>query len=542
MEFQITIAGEAGQGIARSADLISRDFVSRGLYVFNYRDYGSLIRGGENFNLLRISNKPVYSNNWKSDFALVFGRFSGHHLKKLNMGGTSIGTLPGVKTSFNTHDMLKKIGAPSISANSILLGALYKAMDQPLNNLMTQMNVFGKHAGINKKAAQLGYDQYGGQVKPISFSKGKGPRYFVSGSEAVAYGAVSSGLDLYLAYPMTPATPVLHLLANLKNQDIRAVQLENEIGVINAALGAGYAGATTMIGTSGGGYALMGEALSLQGMSEIPLVVYMAMRPGPATGIPTYTGQGDMKFVVNGGHGDYSKVVIAPGDPLEAFERTTEAFYLSQKYRVLNVILSDKHLAESNYTFDKKPVVKVKPQRFLTKPGKNFKSYKVTADGVSPRAAAGTSLVRATSYEHDEFGYTTEDRGIANTMIEKRLRKARTLEKAVSKLSPVKTYGTGDNLVISWGSTKGAILDAIKEVKGTKFLQIVYLKPFPSSRVKTLIEKSKNVVIVENSATGQIADLIAENTGHSASKKILKYDGRPFGQKELVAKLRRAFK
>lgn len=541
MEFQITIAGEAGQGIARAADLVARDFVSRGMYVFNYRDYGSLIKGGENFNILRISNKKVHSNNWKNDYLMAFGRFSDHHLGKMNKGGVALGTIAKIKNKVDAYGIVRELKAPPITVNSVLLGALYRAMNQPIKGLLKQMGVFGKHADLNRKAAQIGYDKYSGEVRPVlTVSKIK-KRYFVSGSEAISYGAVSAGLDLYLAYPMTPATPILHILANMTDRGIGVVQLDNEIGVANGALGASYAGATTMVGTSGGGFALMNEALSLQGMSEMPLVVYLAMRPGPASGIPTYTGQGDMKFALNAGHGDFSKIVVAPGDPLEAFERTAESIYLSNKYGALTILLGDKHLAESNYTLDHKPCFKVKPSRFLVKPTKNFKPYALTHDGVSPRAPAGTGLIRATSYEHDEAGYTTEESSIINQMVEKRLKKAKTLEKAVNKLSPIKTYGKGSDLIVSYGSTKGAIIDALKGFDA-KFLQISYLKPFPSRRVKTLLESARRVVTVENCATPQLADVVAENTGFRIEKHILKYDGRPFGQEELVKELRRVFK
>jgi 2-oxoglutarate/2-oxoacid ferredoxin oxidoreductase subunit alpha len=542
VNFQISVAGEAGQGIARSADIIARDFASRGFYVFNYRDYGSLIKGGENFNLVRVGTEPVRSNNWKSDYAVVFGRFSAHHVKRLERGGVSIGTVPGVKARIDTAAVLRELKAPKIAENSVLLGALYRSMGQPLEFLLRQLECFGKHSGMNKKAATHGYELYGGPVRPLKLPKRRGTRYFVSGSEAVSLGAVAAGMDVYIAYPMTPATPVLHILAGLKGHDISVVQLENEIGVANAALGASYAGASAMVGTSSGGYALMTETLSLQGMSELPLVLYLAMRPGPATGVPTYTSQGDLKFALYGGHGEFPRVVMAPGDPLEAFERMPEAFYLANRYRTLSVVLSDKHLAESGFTFDSRPRFRVRPQRFLAKPGKDYKSYRKTADGVPPRAPAGRVMLRATSYEHDECGYTVEDVGSVDAMVENRLKKFRTIEKAVSALDPVRVHGRGRNLVVGWGSTKGAILDALKQVKDARFLQICYLKPFPAKKVKRALESSRKVVLVENSATGQMADVVAEHTGHFIGKKVLKYDGRPFGGDELAARLRRAFR
>ena len=541
MEFQITIAGEAGQGIAKSAELVARDFVSRGWYVFNYRDYGSLIRGGENFNILKIGTEPVYSNDWASNYAIVFGGFSSHHLKELAPKGISIGTVKGVGTPIKIGPILSGLNAPQIVANSVLLGALYKTMGQPLEGLLNEMDSFGANAEVNKSATRRGYEVPLRRKAPIKEIPEKVKRYFVTGSQAVAMGAVAAGMDIYMAYPMTPATPVLHIIANLKQYDVRSVQLENEIGVVNASLGANFAGAMTMVGTSGGGFALMNEALSLQGISEVPLVVYLCMRPGPATGVPTYTGQGDVGFALNAGHGEFSRAVVAPGDPVEAFERTAEAFYLANRFRTLSVILSDKHLAESNYTFDAVP--KVEPsKRFLVGGKGEFRNYRFSRDGLSPRAVPGKAIVRATSYEHDEMGYTTEDSGQINRMVEKRLAKAETFEKAVMELSPARIYGKGRRLIVGWGSTKGAILDAMKHLRDTRFLQICYLKPLPVKIIKKEIKASSKVVLVENSATGAVADIIREGTGLSIDRKVLKYDGRPFGAKELAGKLREAFK
>lgn len=541
MGFQITIAGEAGQGIAKSADLVAKDFVSRGWYVFNYREYGSLIRGGENFNILRISTEPVYSNEWASNYAIVFGKFSGHHLKELAPKAVSIGTLDGVENLIDIPALIGELNAPPIVANSILLGSLYKSMGQPLDGLLREMESFGKNAGINQQAARRGYELPIKRSVPVEAAPSKKDMYFVSGSQAIAMGAVAAGMDMYIAYPMTPATPVLHIIANLDKYDVRSIQLENEIGVVNASIGANFAGAKTMIGTSGGGFALMNEALSLQGVSEVPLVVYLCMRPGPATGVPTYTGQGDVKFAVNAGHGEFSRAVVAPGDPLEAFERTAEAFYLANKYRILSVILTDKHLAESNYTLDQKPKISA-PKRFLVEGGPNYLSYKISNDGMSPRAPLGKGVVRATSYEHDEMGYTVEESKPINAMIEKRLAKAKTFEKAVMALKPTKLYGKGERLIISWGSTKGAILDAMKHVDNTRFLQLYYLSPLPSKIIKKEIEASSDVVLVENSATGQMANIIKEGTGITIDKKILKYDGRPFGFIELAKRLKGVLK
>lgn len=339
---------------------------------------------------------------------------------------------------------------------------------------------------------------------------------------------------------MTPATPVLHWLAKRQlKYNILALQLENEIAVINTALGASFSGAKTMVGTSGGGFDLMTEAMSLQGMSEIPLVVYLAQRTGPSTGVPTYTAQSDLNCALYGGHGEFPRIVIAPGDPKEAILRTEEAFYLSSKYRILSIITSDKHLGESNYSFDKIEKSFLSPKRFiLEKPNSDYKSYKITKNGISPRAVPGQGpFVRATSYEHNDYGYTIEDPYWTKLMNEKRLKKIPYLEKEIKKLKPTTLYGKGKNLIIGWGSTKGAILDSLPDLKNFRFLQISYIKPFPKEIVKKEIRKSKKVILVENNATGILADVIAEQTGCFVKNKVLKYDARPFTSEDVIEKI-----
>jgi 2-oxoglutarate ferredoxin oxidoreductase subunit alpha len=337
---------------------------------------------------------------------------------------------------------------------------------------------------------------------------------------------------------MTPATPVLHFLAKKQDEhDFITIQTENEIGVVNNAMGSSFAGAKTMVGTSGGGFALMSETFSLAGISEIPLVAYLAQRTGPASGVPTYTAQADLKMAVNAGHGEFLRVVVAPGDAQEAILRTEEAFYLSLKYRTLVVLLADKHVAESDYSFDELKSSDLDNQRFIIKnPSDDYKSYEITEDGNSPRAVPGQGpVVRASSYEHDEHGYTTEDPEMTTKMNDKRKKKEQLIEKEVlEKLNPVSVYGKGKNLIIGWGSTKGAILDSLSELDDYRFLQISYISPFPKKRVIEEIEKSDNVVLVENNATGLLGDIIAEQTGHMIEKKILKYDARPFVSSDII--------
>ncbi|UZE93448.1 MAG: 2-oxoacid:acceptor oxidoreductase subunit alpha [Candidatus Nealsonbacteria bacterium] len=545
MEKTILIGGKAGQGTAVTSHFIGKVFCALGYYVFNYRDYPSLIRGGHNFNVLRISDKPVYSHKDKYDIILAFDQKTINlHQKNLKREGFILGdkTLKTKRLQkIDIQPILSKLKAPKIIENDILIGWLFKYFGVDKNFLLKEAEkVFkGKKTGLIKKAIEKGYSL---APKKERLKRVGSKKYFISGSQGIGIGALNSGIDIYIAYPMTPATPVLHFLAGKQLKDnILVLQLENEISVINSALGASFAGAKTMVGTSGGGFALMTEAMSLASISELPLVVYLAQRTGPATGVPTYTAQSDLKFAVNAGHGEFPRIVVAPGDSQEAILRTQEAFYLSLKYRTLAIIIGDKHVAESDYSFDTLKVSPLTNQKFILKnPPKNYKSYKITKNGVSPRAVPGQEpVIRATSYGHNEYGNTIEDAKWTIKMNDKRFKKVRYLEKEISKLNPVSIYGKGKNLIIAWGSTKGAILDSLPELKSFRFLQVSYISPFPKKVIENEIKKSKRVVLVENNATGLLGDIIAEKTGFIIKEKILKYDARPFVSDYIINKVKK---
>ncbi len=504
----ILFGGPASSGTRFAANVLAKILHEHGYYVFNYRDYPSLIEGGHNFNIITFDEEPIYSHETEIDIlAAMDKRTLKIHEKNLKKGGIIVDAeLLGIKNDKNLY---------LLAYVCKLLGIDEKEYNKYLK------------AKLNK---EIHLDE---EIEPIyKIKKMKKKGVLVDGTEGVGEGALASGLNLYIAYPMTPATPLMNYLAN----KTKVVQLENEIAVANAALGASYAGAKVMIGTSGGGFALMGEAMSLQGMSETPLVAYLAMRMGPSTGVPTYTSQGDLQFALHIGHGEFPRVVVAPGDPAEAFRLTQEAFYLAYRFQVLSIVLSDKHLAESQYTtsFPKK----MKVPDFVVEAKEDYKRYKITKNGISPRAIpGGAGIVKATSYEHDEYGITTEDPEKVKAMVEKRLRKWKSLEEFVKKFEMYSIYGKGSNLIVSFGSTKGAILDAMKKLKGWKFLQIKYLSPFPIE-ISKILKKAKRVVLVENDATGMLADLIREKTGFEIKEKILKYDARPFTAKDILEGLK----
>jgi len=497
MRINILIGGKAGQGINKISEIVSDVLNKQGYFTFNYRDYQSLIRGGHNFNVLSISDQWIASHESKIDVLVCMDDLTLKlHKSELKPGATII-------TQKGFEDLGRNI-------NVALSGALIKVLGLPKEILLQEVK-----QQLGDEAASAIEKGCNSQKEKFTFKKLNNKSIIMNGNKGVTQGALNSNLDRYIAYPMTPATGVLHELsgAQLKNPNLIVFQAESEIASANAALGSSFTGARTMTGTSGGGFDLMTETLSLQGMSEIPLVVYLASRPGPGTGVPTYTSQADLDIALRGGHGEFPRIVIAPGDPIEAIEKTNEALYLSEKFGALSIVLSDKHLAESEFSLNKQPnkTLKVEVKRKL--PGK--------------------SIVKATSYEHDNWGFTTEDAKLTIQGAERRIKKYENIKKEVNKLQMIKIHGkkNSKNLIIGWGSTKGAIIDATKDLD-CKFLQVLYMKPL-SNEIEKEMQKSKNVILVENNLTGQLGRLIREKSGLKISNRILKYDGRPFRSDEL---------
>lgn len=497
MKLNILIGGKAGQGINKISEIVSKVLVEQGYFTFNYRDYPSLIRGGHNFNVLCVSEKRVGSYESKLDIIVAMDENTIKvHEDELKKEGVII-----------KPDEFESLGR---NLNIALSGALIKILGINKEILINEI----ENQFHNKEANAAAEKGFISQKEKFDFKKLNNKISIMTGSQAVAQGAIDSKIDLFVGYPMTPATGVLHELAGKqKEYGFRVFQPENEIAVVNSGLGASFAGAKTMVGTSGGGYDLMTEGLSLQGQSEIPLVVYLASRPGPGTGVPTYTSQADLDIALRGGHGEFPRIVIAPGDPIECIEKTNEAFYLAEKFNTLSIVLSDKHLAESEFSSDKK---------------KN-KTISVKMN----RKIPGQTIVKASSYEHDGFGNTTEDAELTRKGVERRLAKYEDISKSVKDFEMIKIYGKKDssNLIIGWGSTKTVILDAIEGLD-YKFLQVLYMKPL-SDEIKKEMLKARKIILVENNVTGQLGRLLREKTGMIIKNRILKYDSRPFKADEL---------
>lgn len=518
MRFNILIGGRAGQGINELANILSRVLGNAGFYVFNYRDYESLITGGHNFNVLCISDKKVGSFDYRYDAVLALNKETLEiHRQNFHKNTTFI-----VNFNENRENFIFLNANKDKTENMAFATALCKILGLEKRFLLDEVKKrFAGKSMLEKDIEVIEHFYSKDFDKEIKINHEKTSRIVLNGAEGVSKGAVLSGIDVYFAYPMTPATTLLNFLAKEQDKIFFAFTLEDEIACANAAVGASFSGARVMTGTSGGGFDLMTETLSLQGMTELPLVIYLSQRPGPSTGVPTYTGQNDLLAACFGGHGEFSKVVIAPGNSKECIEKTNEAFYLAEKFGVASIILTDKHLVESDFSFNEFKVKEIKIPGRKLKPG---------IPGI---------LFRRSSYEHDFNWNNAEDAKNVRESFEKRLEKQKMLEKETKKFETYKIYGKGKDLIIGWGSTKGAILDALEGLDA-RFLQIIYMNPFPKE-ISSFIKNARSIFVVENNATGQISKLIAQNLGLiiDDKNKILKFDGRPFTPQEIIDELKK---
>jgi 2-oxoglutarate ferredoxin oxidoreductase subunit alpha len=540
VDLNILIGGQAGQGIDFAADIISRVFIKLGYNVFNYRWYMSLIRGGHNYNIVSISREKIYTPYFEDfDYIIAFDQNTVNlHSKKLKENGLIIGPKNVVynkKIDVDLDYYYKKYNVNKKYENTIVLLSFFKYLN--IDKEIVK-DVFEKRIGDPEelKLIDIIYNDLNISSKE-NIEKGVYKKqFYLSGSEGIALGSIAAGLDIYIAYPMTPASPVLHILASLRDKyNIVTYQPDNEIGVINIALGASYVGAKVMVGSSGGGIDLMAEAISLAGMAEIPLVIYWAQRYGPSTGMATHTDQSDLLEALNIGHGEFPRVVIAPGDPAEAFERTIEAFHIAYKFNNPVILLSDLFLGESKMNFDYIYVPNIEISRYIDlEPPKNYQNYKINDQGYQLRAIPGfDAIVKASSYEHDESGIETENHEMGQKMSEKRMRKLESIEKELKEFEPYQIYGEGNKLIVSWGSNKMPILESLKYLKGWKYLHISYLSPFPKE-IKYLLEESKEIVSIEHNLTGQLSKLIKQELGIEIENKLLKHSGEPFSVKEIL--------
>ena len=571
-KISLLVGGEAGAGISRSGFLFAKTCLRGGLCVFGANDYQSLIRGGHNFYTVRAEEEMVYSQADTIDLMIALNKETILlHKNELVSGAGIIYDEDQINVSTEELErddltlypvplakIVKELKGSAIMENTVALGAAVALLeyDQELLNQVLLDTFKQKTAEQNIEAAKQGhsyvkehYNNFGYCLKKTA-SAGK-KRMFLTGNDAIGLGAINAGCKLYAAYPMTPATSILHFLAPLDREyKMEVIQTESEIAAVNMVIGASYAGARAMTATSGGGFCLMSEGLGMAGMTETSPVIVLVQRPGPSTGLPTYTAQGDLRFAIHASQGEFPRIVIAPGNVEECFCMTIEAFNLAEKFQIPVIIVSDKYLAESHGTaelFDQN-TIRIDRGNIITEYGgtEEYRRHKLTENGVSPRAVPGMkgAMVRTNADEHDELGYTTEDPVLAKEMADKRFRKLDALAKELENIEAVKFYGLEetDATVLAWGSTKGPIREAMKNLdkEGVKinYLQVLYLSPFPAAKVKKVIESAKKTIIVENNVTSQLSSLIKEHLLTKVDHTILKYDGRPFNPEALASKIK----
>ncbi len=565
--FNIKIGGEAGQGLASIGNILLRATTEEGWYLFANQDYESRIRGGHNFFQIRLSDQPVAT--WEKEIDLLValdkttvdlgdGELSDKGIviydpDVLGEEALSLKDKPNYLGIAFTR-IAEELGQKKIMANAVAAGAIWSLLSDEMTVLDSTLGqMFGRLGDEivkgNQLVAKAGFEKVqktlGSRSKPKK-PEHPGPRILLTGNDALPLGALASGLKFMSAYPMTPATGVTEYIAHHgKAAGVVMEQAEDEISAINMSIGASYAGVRSMTSTSGGGFALMTEALGLAGSAEIPIVVINAQRPGPSTGLPTRTEQGDLTFAVAMSFGDFPRAVLAPGDVEEAFYLMGDAFNLADEYQLPVVVLSDQHLADSYTTVPPFEPGKIEIRRGKVacgdEAGPDYLRYKFTEDGISPRLypGFGEGVVISAGDEHDEAGHLIEDGQAREKMMNKRMAKQKLVEEKA--LAPVICGSDEPNAyLIGFGSTKGAIAEAVQKLNknGCK-VQGVHLPqvfPLPKS-LETILQKPGRKFIVEGNYSGQLEALIASRFAWKPTGSIRRYDGRPINAEYILAKL-----
>ncbi len=558
-EVIVRVAGAAGDGVQSAGLIIAKAFSRSGLYVNTYNYYQSLIRGGQSWYQIRAAHEKVRSQGDGLDVLIALNKdgLERHTNAMINEGGASplegvaifdkgiTGYAKGKATycEMPLGDIAAKYGKNALMKNTVAIGAMAAAVGLDFDILSgviaEQFGNKGEVADQNVRAAKEGYDYYSSNFKKLDkkIQYGKAKRYMMAGGEAVGLGAVSGGLKMYVGYPMTPASSVLHYLASHAEQFGIFVKVsEDEISAINMAIGANYAGVRAMTGSSGGGFALMTEALGMSGMVEVPLVVYEAQRSGPSTGLPTKTEQGDLMQVIGASQGDYPKVVFAPRNVEEAFYMTREALNLAEKLQMPVIVMSDLYLAEHYESAENLDLnFKIERGQFAKDNDPDYKRYEYTTSGVSQRALPGQAglMHNEDSDEHNEYGAVVSDADTDPTLrrlsMEKRMKK---IKLYLQEMPPTDTYRYSDAeyAIVQWGSTQGVVEEAVDILreKGIKAgaVEINRVHPLNPDMGKLLSGKKK-IIVVENNYSGQINRFIRSEF-LVKTELVTKYDGESF--------------
>ena len=545
-EYSVLIGGQAGDGIRQAGTLIAHLFSFLGYRIYFWDDYPSLIRGGHNFSIIRASDRKIGAHTNHVDILVALTPATVEkHKWRLKPGGLLIYDTDAFKSEglgLPLTGIVKQAGGKPIMRNVAALGAIARALgiDWPTLENVVRAEV-AKQTDLNLAVARASFDQAGEPRLRVEHLPSE-PLPLLPGNEAIGLGAVCAGLKLYISYPMTPSSSLLHFLA--QNEEALGVVVyhpENEIAAVVTAIGGAYAGARTMVGTAGGGFALMVEGLSLAAQNESPVVFFVSQRPGPSTGLPTYTSQSDLFFILNAGHGEFVRFAVAPGDPDEAFVLTGLAMNTAWKYQIPAFVISDKNLSESTFSFESKGNEVGRDEAPMWKGKGQYRRYERDQGGVSPLAFPGTpgAVVKVNSYEHDEYGITTEEADKTAEMQDKLLAKRKGLTEDVDSMEAVKVYGSRNSsrALVTWGSTKGACVE-VAETLGLRVVQPVVVEPLPVRQIERALDGAETVIGVENNATACLSRLLGCH-GIKVHETILKYDGRPFTVDDLSERLKK---
>lgn len=549
--YNILLGGAAGDGIETMASLFEKILKKSGCHIFTIRDFMSRVRGGHNFAKIRFGSEAIAAHREALDgiFAIDEETYAQHQHQLRDDGfilcdlSLDINDERGLKLPL--REIAKKLGNPKV-ISSVAIGALLNLFSFPLDFSLEVFttNLRSDLLEVNLLALKEGFRsvEQRFQINQVQTSE----HIILSGNTAIGLGALAAGIKFYSAYPMSPSTTLLEFFsAQSEKMNVAVEQAEDEIAAINMALGASYAGARAMTGTSGGGFSLMVEALGFAGIAEIPVVMVDGQRPGPATGFPTRTEQSDLKFVISASQGEFPRMVIALRHHTDCFFQTARAFALSEKYQIPVILLSDQYLADSTTTvpiFNTDKLYHGLPdQKSMTNPDEDgpYRRYQLTENGISPLRIPGKTqgFVRIDSDEHDELGQITESAEVRTQMVNKRMAKLGLLE---DELIEPDFWGDEQcrTLLVGFGSTDGTIKEAVTFLnsKGGSYGALLFgdIYPLPVKRIKHYATQVTEIINIEQNATGQLASLLREKTLLSCHRSILKYDGRQLSVDDIL--------
>jgi 2-oxoglutarate ferredoxin oxidoreductase subunit alpha len=564
-DFALAIGGEAGQGIATPGDILARIFVRRGLHLYTYNAYQSIIRGGHIFLTVRVSDEEVNSHGDRLDLLLCLNQdtmdrhlgLMGADTRVLYNGDNVTAGEPGDGVQLCPLPIADLTQSRNrLVQNTVATGAVIALLGEDFATLEESMSLrFGRQGQAvvdeNVRVARAGYDHAMANFDPFSHPLGTGekPLAVWSGNDAVAMGGAAAGVKFYAAYPMSPSTGVLHWMAqNARNLGIMVRQVEDEIGVSNMVIGAAHVGTRAMCATSGGGFALMSEAVGSASMMEIPVVYINVQRAGPSTGVPTKTEQGDLWQTLGASQGDFQRLIVSPKDALDAFNTVPELFNLVDRVQCPGIVISDLLISEGRYSVDPDLInmhPKIDRGDIITEhaAANGYLRYKDTESGISPRALPGVEgfLHIVATDEHDEDSTLISDEFTnphkRRMMVEKRGRKMLGVLDLIAA-PELEGPADADVTLVGWGSTHGAIEEARQQLaeRGVSVnqLSIKWIMPFHADHVSRILDEAKKVIIVENTYSGQFARFLRSETGFAAHGHIRKYDGEPFMPHHIV--------